>query len=42
MTTNRVGMDYAVKNAMCCGKKRCAKQAFPSIWVPQMTSNSCS
>jgi hypothetical protein len=41
MTTNRVGMDDVVKNVMCCGKKRCAKQAFPSTWERQMTSNSC-
>ncbi len=32
MTTNRVGTDYVVKNAMCFGKQRCAKQAFPSTW----------
>src|SRR5712692_1494484 len=30
MTTNRVGMACAVKNAMCCGRKLCVKQAFPS------------
>jgi len=38
---NRVGMDYVVKNAMCFGKKRCAKQAFPNTWERQMISNSC-